>query len=186
MRLFIALELSDEIKEELARLQAELKKAKADIKWVEPKNIHLTLKFLGETDEPKTEEIKKALEKISSQEKPFAITLFKLGAFPNTSYMRVVWVGIDESCSEVERIAKSLEDELEKIGFPKEVRPFSAHLTLGRVKSPKGKVALKEKILLTEVQPKKSAVEKITLFKSTLRPNGPIYDRLFETSLTGK
>ena len=186
MRTFIALELSSEIKEELARLQAELKKAKADVKWAEPDNIHLTLKFLGETEDAKIEQIKEILQQISSEEKPFEISLFKLGAFPNASYIRVIWVGIDKGCANAERIAKSIENESEKIGFPKEVRSFSAHLTLGRVKSPKGKIALREKISSLEVRPEKTTIRKVTLFKSTLTSSGPIYDSLFEASLTGK
>jgi len=182
MRTFIALELSSEATKELARLQQEIKEIDIDVKWSEPRNIHLTLKFLGNTEEEKIEEIKNILNEISSDEKPFEITLFKLGAFPNLDYPKVLWVGIDKNCSEVERIAKTLEDNLEKIGFQKEERSFSAHLTLGRVKSGKNKIKLKEKLISSPVEPKLSVIKSITLFKSELTPKGPIYNSLHEAN----
>ena len=185
MRSFIALELSPEIKKELSRLQQELKKIDLDVKWVKPDNIHLTLKFLGNVEEAKIEQIKTALAGISSGKKPFEISLFKLGAFPNLNYPRVVWVGIDKGSSEAEDIAKLIEDDLERLGFSKEDRPFSVHLTIGRVKSGKNKIALKEKVSALEVQPKSSIVKNITLFQSTLTRNGPIYAQVYMAQLTG-
>lgn len=178
MRTFIALELSEEIKEELGRLQDELKAADAEVKWVKPQNIHLTLKFIGNAEESKIEEIKKILESISSQNHPFEISLFRPGAFPELNRPRVIWVGIDKGCAEVEKIAKIVSDELEKTGFPKEERPFSAHLTLGRVKSGRNKARLKEKILSLETRPTSSAINHITFFRSTLTPSGAIYTAL--------
>lgn len=185
MRTFIALELSNEVREELSRLQEELKKVDADIKWAKAENIHLTLKFLGNVEEAKIEEIKKLLDNISSREKPFETSLFKLGAFPNLNYPRVIWVGIDKGCSEIEKIAGLVETELEKINFSREKRPFSAHLTLGRVKSGKNKAELKEKISSLQVQPKSCTINNITLFQSTLTPKGPIYTPLYAARFTG-
>ena len=178
MRTFIALNLSDEMKEELFRIQEELKKADTDVKWNKPHNIHITLKFLGEIDEAKVVEIKGSLDSISREIKPFDISLFKLGAFPNLNQLRVLWVGLDKGCSEVDQIAASLENNLEKIGFLKEDRPFSAHLTLGRVRSGRNKAALKEKLSSLEVQPKSSRIDNITLYQSTLTQTGPIYTPL--------
>lgn len=185
MRTFIALELSAEIREELSRLHGEFKKTDADVKWVKPENIHLTLKFLGNVDEAKIEKIKNALGEISGREKPFEISLSGLGAFPNLNYPRVVWVGIDKGSSEAEKIAGLIADSMEKLGFPKEERPFSAHLTLGRVKSGRNKAGLKEKISSLSVQPKSCAVNHITLFQSTLTPAGPIYTPLYAAKFTG-
>jgi len=186
MRIFIALELSDEIKGELSRLEGRLKEARADIKWAKPENIHLTLKFLGDIEESNIEEIKNALGGISSSEKPFEISLFKLGAFPSLNQPRVIWAGIDKGCSEAENIAARVADALKKIGFPKEERPFSAHLTLGRVKSGKNKAGLKDMLASLEVRPKSCVINKITLFQSTLAPNGPIYTPLHEAKFATK
>ncbi len=178
MRTFIALELSEEMKEELARLQEELKKAGQDVKWVNPENIHLTIKFLGNTDESKIEQIKKILDDTSSQTRPFEISLFMLGAFPSLEYPRVIWAGIDKGCAEAEKIAALAEKRLENIGFGKEKRPFSAHLTLGRVRSGRNKSELKEIISSLEVKPISCAIKHITLFQSTLTPRGSIYTSL--------
>jgi len=185
MRTFIALNLSDETKEELSRIQEELKKADAGVKWSKPHNIHITLKFLGEIDEAKASEIKTALDGISEEYKPFDISLFKLGAFPSLNQLRVLWVGIDKGCSEVDRIAESTEKSLEKIGFLREARPFSAHLTLGRVKSGRNKASLKEKLSSIEVEPKSSRIDNITLYQSTLTQKGPIYTPLHVAKFTG-
>ena len=185
MRTFIAFELSSAIKEELGRLKQEIKKVDADVKWSHPDNIHLTLKFLGNVEEEKIEQIKNILNEISSVEKPFEITLFKLGAFPSLDYPKVLWVGIDKNCSEVERIAKTLEDSLEKIGFEKEEKSFSAHLTLGRIKSGKNKAKLKEKLISSPVESRSSEIKGMTLFKSELTPKGPIYNSLHEASFKG-
>ena len=184
MRTFIAIELSKEVKDDLAKLQHELNKADADVKWVKPENIHLTLKFLGEVGEDKIEDMKKVLDGISGKNKPFELSLFKLGAFPSINSPRVVWVGIDKGCGESEQIAKSIEDELEKLDFPKEERPFNAHLTLGRVRSGKNKAMLKERLSATEVRPKSCRINDITIFQSILTPKGPIYSPLHAAKLT--
>ncbi|MBL7156718.1 MAG: RNA 2',3'-cyclic phosphodiesterase [Candidatus Omnitrophica bacterium] len=186
MRTFIALELSDEIKEEFSRLEEKLKTAEADVKWVKPHNIHLTLKFLGDVEESKIGQIKNVLDGISAQNNSFEISLFKLGAFPNLNQLRVLWVGLEKGFSEAEKIANSIEDNLEKIGFPKEKRPFSAHFTLGRVKSGKNKNQLKELISSLEVRPKSCVIKHITLFQSTLTPKGPIYASLHRAKLTDR
>jgi len=175
MRAFIALELSEGIRTELLRLQDELKKAGANVKWVIPDNIHLTLKFLGNIDESRLSEIENVLRPIADANSPFEINLFKIGAFPDINYPRVIWAGIDKGCSQAEEIARNIEGGLEKIGFPKESRPFSAHLTLGRVRSGKNKVGLKEKLLSTSVRPSACPIKHITLFESRLTPHGPIY-----------
>ncbi|OGW75460.1 MAG: 2'-5' RNA ligase [Omnitrophica bacterium RBG_13_46_9] len=183
MRTFIALELSEEVQEELARIQGNLKYAGADIKWAKPDNIHLTLKFLGEVEENKLGQIKNILDRIASDNKPFELKLFKLGGFPSLDQPRVLWVGTDNGCVEAETIARSIEEGLEKIGFPKEDRPFRVHLTLGRLKSGKNKVQLRQKLLSLEVQPKSCAIRHITLFQSTLTPSGPIYKPLHISKL---
>lgn len=184
MRTFIALELSEEVKKELSRIQEELKKADADIKWAKPDNIHLTLKFLGNVGDDKIEEIKKVLNGVSSQKRPFEINLSKPGAFPNPNYPRVIWVGIEKNSLEVEKIAQAVEGDLEKLEFPAENRPFSAHLTLGRVKSATNRDKLKQLLLSVGVRPKSCSIDKITLFQSTLTPKGPIYTPLHIAKFT--
>jgi len=187
MRTFIAFELAQEIKNYLALIQEELKKSAADVKWVLPQNIHLTLKFIGEIDEELSEGITKIIEKIAGSQTPFSLSLASLGAFPKINSPRVIWVGVDKGKVESEKIARALGEELEKIGIPAEKRKFSSHITIGRVRSMKNREKLtaclnelcaKEKVAKPQIQ-----ISKITLYKSTLTPKGPIYEILKEASL---
>jgi len=188
MRTFIAIELPKEIKDSLARLQEQLKLAQADTKWVAPENIHLTLKFLGERDDKKVEKIKQVMDEIATRNKSFQIRISLLGAFPKIDSPRIIWVGIDKGDSETKQIAQELETEIAKVGIPKEDRPFSSHITIGRTRS-----NLNLKNLVQELKKLEGIFEqenqefnttKITLFKSTLTPIGPIYERLKEFPLT--
>ncbi|MCM8781418.1 MAG: RNA 2',3'-cyclic phosphodiesterase [Candidatus Omnitrophica bacterium] len=187
MRLFIAVELPEEIKDFLANLQMILKKTGADVKWVEAKNIHLTLKFLGEVDEEKIDKVIRILEETARDKDRFYIHLNSCGAFPNLKFPRVIWVGIDKGNVETTQIAISLEEKLAKLGIPKEKRPFSSHITLGRVKSGLNRQRLNEE--LTRIEKNLSfptqeyQIKKIALFKSTLTPNGPIYEVIKEANL---
>ena len=172
------------MKKELAGLQDELRSAGADVKWVNPDNIHLTLKFLGDITEEKKTDIANLLDDTASKYKSFETNLFKIGCFPRLESPRVIWVGIDKNCATIEEIADNLKVPLEKLGFPREKRRFSAHLTLGRVRSPKNKDKLVQKIKALEFNSNAfSSVSKLTLFKSTLTPKGSIYTVLYEAVL---
>ncbi len=183
LRSFIAIELTNELHEELRILQQELKKSDIYAKWVSPENIHLTLKFLGNVDTGQIEKIKNILEEISKETKPFYLNLSGIGAFPKLDYPRVLWVGIEEGKNETIEIANKLEDGLEKIGFQKENRSFSPHLTLARIKSSKNKDRLKTLVEQNAfISKNKVYVDKLTLFKSTLTPKGSIYSKIYEGS----
>ena len=188
MRLFIAIEISDEIREALAQIQSRLKYAGADVKWVEPKNIHLTLKFLGEVKEEKVEEIKSALNETVKGFKPFELSIKDIGAFPKIDFPRVIWAGLDKGTSESKALAEAIDERLSRHGFEKESRPFASHLTIGRVRSPKNKAALKERLLSSNLPLTPyhlPLIPYITLYKSTLTPHGSIYTKLHEAKLSG-
>lgn len=182
MRTFIAIEIEEPLRKEFSFLQNELRKSQADVKWVEPKNMHLTLKFLGETKEEKVEKIKEVLKKLTQELRPFEITFCNLGAFPNLSSPRVIWIGIDKGKEELTKLARGIEEHLEELGFPKEKRPYSGHLTLGRIRSMKNKENLK-KIIEKKMEfqaENKLYVNRIVFFRSELKPSGPIYTKLAE------
>ena len=186
IRAFIAIELTDEVKDELAELQEVLKEPGADVKWVEKENMHLTLKFLGDASEEDLDRIKKALDLIAESNSPFHMHLSRIGAFPKPSFPRVLCVGMDKGKDELSKISKLLEDALSEMGFPKEEKPFSPHLTVGRVRSGQNKDRLIAKLEAAEFLSKFEVdVNKIVLFKSTLTSNGPIYEPLHK-SLLGK
>jgi len=186
IRTFIAIELSESMRTALAGIQSKLKTADADIKWVEPDNIHLTLKFLGSVEKNKIIEIKKALDTITARINTFTISLNEIGAFPNLNLPRIVWVGIN--AGELPSLVNSIENESEKLDFPKENRPFTAHVTIGRIRIPKQNQKLKDTVddinknrgLINQTP---TIVDHITLFQSTLTPKGPIYNALHKAKL---
>jgi 2'-5' RNA ligase len=180
IRTFIALELSDETRAELARIEEILKKAEANVKWMNPGSIHLTLKFLGYIPEEKVTAISEKLKKIADQSSPFDIALSGIGVFPAWNRARVLWVGAGKGSEEVKALAGQVEEAMSREGFEKEKRSFKSHLTLGRIRSPKNKERLEKEALSVEVKPASSHISKIVLFKSDLSPKGAVYTPLFE------
>lgn len=187
MRTFIAIELPKEIRENLTQLQERLKALSLDVKWVSQENIHLTLKFIGESDEKKVDRTKEILEEVARENTCFTATLSSICVFPDVKFPRIIWVGIGQGDEKIKAIVKNLEDKIAKLGIPKEERPFLSHITIGRIKSPKNKDRLIQEIENLGQEFINStfsfAVNKITLFKSTLKPQGPIYEILKEASL---
>ncbi len=187
MRTFIAIELSREIKEYLSRLQEKLKLAQADVKWALPTNIHLTLKFLGEIDDKTKDNVIRIMEDMAKNKTPFYLNIASIGGFPRIESPRVIWVGIDKGDIPVKEIAGELEEKLSRIGIPAEDRTFSSHITIGRTKSSKNRKALANSLIALKDTFKEEIpelyVDKITLFKSTLAPQGPIYEILKEIPL---
>lgn len=189
MRAFIAIELPQDIKTDLSNIQEELKQTRADVKWVKPENIHLTLKFLGEIDQNLVKKICSILDEIAQKNAPFNLRLTNLGAYPKLKYPRVIWIGIAND-QPVVKIAEEIEKETIKIGLAAELRPFSSHITLGRVRSALNRAALAEKLdYLNKTSSSENpdfGVHSLILFKSTLTPTGPIYEAIFSCSLKQK
>lgn len=187
MRTFIAIELPKEIKDALAKLQEQLKSSGADVKWVQPQNIHLTLKFLGERDDKKVAAIGEIVEKVVKNKPVFKASIASIGAFPNINSPRVIWIGLDQGDKETKEIALELEEKIAKIGIPKEDRAFSSHITIGRTRSTLNRDKLIQEINKAAAglsqQDLAFCVQKITLFESTLSPKGPIYEVLKKASL---
>jgi len=188
MRTFIAIDLPQNIKDGLQRIQDKLKASEADVKWVSPENIHLTLKFLGEIDDAKLAKINEIMLKVCSGKEQFQLSIRSLGVFPKINFPRVIWVGIDKGDKETNEIAQDLEERIASLGIPKEKRAFSSHITIGRVRSMLNRQRLAEELERPENAPQGKdfpdfMVTKITLFKSSLSPKGPVYEALKEASL---
>ncbi|MEW6482959.1 MAG: RNA 2',3'-cyclic phosphodiesterase [bacterium] len=176
MRLFIAIELEERIKDAISLAIKEIK-IPLKPKWVNPANCHITLKFLGEVEKERLSKILDVLKDEALKHKPFTISFGSIGAFPREDYPRVIWIGIEKGFDSLSLIANSLEDSLFKIGFPKEKRPFSAHLTLARIKSPQ-KTNLLSPYLSKRFIIDEMSVKEIMLIESKLTPKGPIYTDL--------
>lgn len=184
IRSFLAIELSRDVKEKIKRLQEDLKSLNADVRWVNPENIHLTLKFFGNVEESSIELIIRAVVEPAHLISPFNVKIQKLGAFPNLKNPRVIWIGLLDGKGILIPFQKELEKGFERIGFKSEDRPFQPHLTLGRMRSNRGKDSLVKSLKIhSDEEFGELRVEKIMLFKSDLRPEGPIYTPLGEVKL---
>jgi 2'-5' RNA ligase len=186
MRAFIAISLPVDIRRSLTALHQELAQANADVKWVETDNLHVTLKFLDEITEEQRRAIEGMLARVAATHPAFSLGLTQLGAFPSMGSPHVIWVGLGEGREDAARIALAVEREAEALSLRKEERPFAAHVTLGRVRSPRGRQALARQLQAAVWQPPASwRVESITLYESKISSAGPCYTTLAEIPLIG-
>jgi len=188
-RTFIAVELDEELKGALYRLQDRLREqvSPRSVRWVRIGGIHLTLKFLGDTPAGKIDEVQGALAQAAEEARPFTFVVGGLGCFPSTRRPRVVWVGLQEATGALARLRDSVEAHVAPLGFPTEKRPFSPHLTLGRVQRHASNSEVRE---IGEVVAASAigtvgqmAVTAVSYIKSDLRPSGAVYTTLFEAAL---
>jgi len=176
IRTFIAIDIP--VSQKVTEIINELKKIQIDAKIVEIENMHLTLKFLGDTDENLIDEIEKIIKDAILNMQPFEIILKNLGVFPNEKYMKVAWIGV-ENAEPLKKFAETIDTKLKDLGFEKEKRPFSVHLTIARIKSAKNKEKLMDLIdKYQNIELQKIKINKIILKKSILTPKGPIYTNL--------
>ncbi len=183
-RSFLAIELPGTILKKIGEVQEDLKSSYADVRWVSFERIHLTLKFFGNINESRIEPLVKSIEGQIWATVPFPLRVKGIGAFPHLKNPRVIWIGLLDEKEVLISFQKRIEAELEKIEFEPEDRPFQAHLTLGRVKSSRGRNELVERMeRYREEEFGAFRVDKVILFKSDLRPTGPIYTPLREIRL---
>ncbi len=180
LRCFISLELPEELKKNIYGYIEKLKAAGADVKWIPPENLHLTLKFLGNTQEELLKDINERLFSLAKSYERFSLQVSGAGAFPNIKYPRVIWLGVHDS-EEIIKLQRDIDESMAGLGFEKDDKQFTPHLTIGRVKSMRNKDALiKELATLKEVDFGKIGVNNITMMKSELKPGGAEHVKLGE------
>ncbi|MDD1751116.1 MAG: RNA 2',3'-cyclic phosphodiesterase [Methanothrix sp.] len=185
MRLFIAIEIPGEIKQEMADVQRRLRDIGVDAGWTRPEGIHLTLKFLGETPESKVPDILDALTRALGGTGGFRLEVERVGTFPNAKNARVVWVGVSGDIERLMNLQTAVEDAMAGLGLERDDRPFTPHLTLGRIKY----LRSKEKWLniLEEIKNIKLAgfdVKAVALMKSELKRTGAVYTEIGRVELS--
>jgi RNA 2',3'-cyclic 3'-phosphodiesterase len=183
-RLFIAVEISPEAKAELATAQSRLKRGDFPVKWVAPAAMHLTLHFLGETEVARLPQLGAALSVALNGQSGMLLRLDGAGAFPNLRRPSVVWAGVGGAIAALERTQAAAGAALESLGLPRETRPFRAHLTLGRARR-EAALAQLERLgaairALPPLAPVSWDVERVVLFRSELRPTGPVYSEILD------
>jgi len=184
VRAFIAVDIEGVLSEKLSKLTESLKLTGADVKIVEKENFHITIRFLGNIPVDMIDVIEEVMRKAVRDVKVHKIRLKGVGAFPNPNRPRVIWVGVegDELLKEINRV---IERELRKMGFKPETKPFTAHVTLARVRSGRKMDELVKWIdEMKDIDLGELEVKSIRLKKSTLTPKGPIYETLREVKLS--
>ena len=178
VRAFVAIDINEEVRQRLVEAQRRLEATGAQLKLVEPQNIHLTVKFLGEVPERRVGEITGALQRATEGMSAFDVLVCGVGVFPNLRYVRVVWAGVADGREQAVALIRKVDGELQRLGFAPE-REYVPHLTLARVKSAAAKGRLVEAIKgMTGEEFGMTRVQVVELKQSTLTSKGPIYSTL--------
>jgi RNA 2',3'-cyclic 3'-phosphodiesterase len=188
IRLFLALDPPEEMLREIGRIQNRLReRIHGDVRWVRPEAIHLTLKFFGDIPECDVANISSVAGRAAAGVQPFDLTIGGVGVFPDPHRPRIIWLGMGGEAVRLTTFQQGMEPVLEEIGFPPEERPFRPHLTLGRIKTPKGLTGLAGVLEKGEMYAAgRFTATGLCLFKSDLTPRGAIYTRLAEYPFAGR
>jgi 2'-5' RNA ligase len=182
IRAFIAIDIPSHIRRIIGNAQSGFKILGLDAKWVASENIHLTLKFLGAIDSTQVSLVGEVLRKSLSHLPRFRVSLGEVGAFPNTSRPRILWIGLEAPGRIIESLQQVVEEEMFRLGFPRENKSFLPHLTLARIKSNKNTDRL-ETVAFAKPEAEPFTVESVKLYQSQLTPKGSIYTILQEFPL---
>jgi 2'-5' RNA ligase len=174
IRLFIAINLPEAVKSVLLETVAQMGQRLPDkaVRWVKPEQMHLTLRFLGDTAVSQLPDLQNQLTQLTRRHSSFRVHLNGMGAFPNRKRPRVVWAGLDGDLARLQKMQAALEDHIVALGWSREKRPFSPHITLGRVKDARAAQALNWAVDLAKMEFEVTGVQ---LVQSELRPFGAVY-----------
>ncbi|MCU1290434.1 MAG: 2-5 ligase [Acidobacteria bacterium] len=179
-RIFIAVDISERVRREVAVYAQQLRKEFADLRvgWEKPEKLHLTLKFLGETGETQLKELFEIAENIAADVPAFHLQITDTGVFPSARNPRILWLDVKDEMGSLAVINNRIENECEKIGFARENRSFKPHLTIARLREPGKSKLLAEKHLGNKFEPARFEVAEILVYESRLQPAGSIYAKL--------
>lgn len=187
-RTFVAVDVSEETRARAGRLLGELAAADSKVKWVDPRNLHVTLKFLGDVDTRELGEVCAAVAAAVREAPPFDFCVRGCGAFPTTDSPRTIWLGVEDGADELIALHEMLEKGLAGMGFRREQRRFRPHLTLGRVRN--NPAGLDELMAILEENRDLVAgvtgVDEVKVYSSELNREGPAYEMLSTATLAGK
>jgi 2'-5' RNA ligase len=186
-RVFCAIELPEDLKsrvgEHIKRLRESFSKARTS--WEKPEKIHITLKFIGDVEVARIEELSRAVRCAAATVEPFELTIASPGIFPPHGPPRVLWLGIEDASGQLSKLQYTLETEAARAGFPREPRPFKPHLTIARIRSPHGARELATAHRETSFEPQSFNVLELVLMRSELGPGGSRYSPLSQHPFSG-
>ncbi|HNQ24726.1 MAG TPA: RNA 2',3'-cyclic phosphodiesterase [Phycisphaerae bacterium] len=185
MRLFVAILLDEPVRLGLKRVQEHLTPGCSGVRWVRWDQLHVTLKFLGEVRDGDVPKVCSAVTEAAATLPAFDMTLRGTGCFPPRGLVRIVWAGIDEPTGTVVRLAEAVENRLADLGFPREQRPFSPHITIGRVKEDHSNGGIRRAVGAGSFAALPQAVERIAVMASVLAREGPTYSIVSRANLSG-
>jgi 2'-5' RNA ligase len=178
-RSFFAVELSAEIAKGVRSIQEALKERGRGVRWVRPEGIHLTLKFLGEVESDRIEAIEHKADKVIQGICPFTVEIKGGGGFPTVQNPRVIWIGVEDPSGMLKELQARVEAGMAELGFSQERRGYTPHLTVGRLRSGKGRKALAQALDAIKMSDLgKMEVQEVILFRSHLKPTGAEYTKL--------
>ena len=183
MRLFVAIELDDPIRFSLSSAQAQLTRQCDGVRWVPAHQLHVTVKFLGEVRDPDVSGVADAVARAAVQAAPFSMAIAGCGCFPKRGPVRIVWAGLIEESGALLQCVEAVERELEPIGFARERRPFSPHITIGRVREDRSGGQIRAAAEALTMDAGVQSVDSLTLMSSVLSPKGPTYSAVSRTNL---
>lgn len=188
-RLFIAIQLPQDIRDALKKFTEQHARLSETIRWVPHDNLHLTLKFFGNVPAKRITKIKQCLDKVAASHSAFSLAVSGIGVFPGIRNPRIIWAGTHDGNDQISAIEKTLSHSLCDIGFPKEKRSFTAHITIARVKSSISSVPKQLTDMIEQYSQRtfgKYTVSDIALIKSDLRGPRPVYTTLHASSLNAQ
>ncbi len=184
MRTFIAIEIPDETRKEMTEAQQRLKGSGVEASWPRPEGIHLTLKFLGEVPETRITEIMDGIRHSVQGIAPFRLDVGGIGTFPGPKNARVVWIGLSGDTETLKRLQAAVEDSMARLGLERDDRPFTPHLTIGRIKYIRSRDRwLKTLEETRDIKLSGFDVTSISLMKSELKSSGAVYTELGRAEL---
>ena len=188
IRAFLAIDPPEDILQAMSRLQEKLKREiSGRISWTKPQGQHLTLKFFGDISTEDVKNICSAVQNRATSEQSLNLKIEKLGVFPDARRPRVIWCGVTGDVEKLSILQKQLDSDFAGIGFPREDRPFQAHLTLGRIKDSRDLTGISEALTkYTTFTAGEFNCTELILFQSKLSPQGAVYTKLAEFALGGK
>ena len=187
IRAFLAIDPPENILQAMSRLQEILKREiSGRISWTKPQGQHLTLKFFGDISTEDVKNICSAVQNRATSEQSLNLKIEKLGVFPGARRPLVIWCGVTDDVEKLSGLQKQLDSDFAGIGFPRENRPFRAHLTIGRIKDPSGLTGISEALTkYNAFAAGEFSCKELILFQSRLTPQGAIYTKLAEFALSG-
>jgi len=175
IRTFIAVPMPEPLFNLRKKLKATISEKTGKIRWLRKDQIHLTLKFLGDTTEDSINDVRRIMQSIADEFKPFNISIQKTGCFPKVERPRVMWIGVSGELEKLNQLVEKIQKKLNPLGFPKDEKKYHPHITIARAKYPQKKTPDISTFLNTSFNPIPFPIKKVQFISSELFPNGPVY-----------